>query len=809
MAEGARVTNTTLSEEDGDDSSVVAMNIDIGGVRAPAPDDTHRNEDSDSDNQQQASTKVGEARETRTEERSLSEMIIPMEASSGESRFGSLHRRKAGGEMSSVVEEIDAVTIEDDLSSDENHTEATRMIELTESPSQTKALVTSSSEAEMSQKKVRPLTVWPTVPFELTNYTNMTEADAALEEVLGVAKSLIEMMSLAESNHVDDSMVVDIGRLKLSDIDRLSLEAHQKLGNIYEFSDEAFANQHVIGNLPLITDSPELWEHNDSQLREKGGDLEEVLDRLADNVRGPSIGLGGAGEMLTYLTSQGVEDTQAKSIVELLFDGQDTLLKEDSKLCGKESGGKLGFSYDKTTMWKMMNREVLRRVGNLELCLFSEQAIEETNAWEGVHINALTHAGKQGKIEGRTALHASFKRPGFDSLNEMTDKVKMKDKYPDYKLPTVGDMCERACYLREKAPEKHISGGTCDVQEAYARTVQKKESAKLHGFKVRAERRNRCGVVIGFLMLVGFFLVGAWGYTHQGNIFCTLSAAFCTIHNNGNDEDDKESMIYIDDGILINYNEQIWVLDEEGNTIEGESVRRFCEIVERIVGKGRIQKEKRKLYKHEIKAIGWWLDFREWKARPLQKTIDKLFVRLFVDMKLGETNTTYHKLDKMLGVMNWCGQSFEAGFSFMAQLFKHKDMAEKDREKKVQLSPLAMADIVFWRAIALVTALAPMFLGAPSDRLRKNKKPTWYLRTDASFIGGGGGLKRKPWKDKDGNEIPGEEAPGIEEEFAVRWTAEELQLFTKWEVSINVLVFRCDLLHHLVVRQIERVCGVC
>jgi hypothetical protein len=180
----------------------------------------------------------------------------------------------------------------------------------------------------------------------------------------------------------------------------------------------------------LITETPELWEVNDSQVREKGGDLEEVIEGLAENVRGPSIGLGSAGDMLTYLTSQCVEETQAGSIVELLFDGQDTYLKEDSKLCGKESGGKLGFSYDKTPMWQMINREVLRRVRNRELCLFSEQEIEETSAWEGVHINALTYAGKQGKIEGRTALHASFKRPGFDSLNETTDKVKNERQVP-------------------------------------------------------------------------------------------------------------------------------------------------------------------------------------------------------------------------------------------------------------------------------------------------------------------------------------------------------------------------------------------
>jgi hypothetical protein len=100
----------------------------------------------------------------------------------------------------------------------------------------------------MSQNKVLPLTVWPTAPFETTSYKDTKEADEALEEVLCVAKSLINMMSLAESNHVDESMVVDIGRLQFRDIDRLCSEAHQRLGNIYEFSDEAFANQHVIGN---------------------------------------------------------------------------------------------------------------------------------------------------------------------------------------------------------------------------------------------------------------------------------------------------------------------------------------------------------------------------------------------------------------------------------------------------------------------------------------------------------------------------------------------------------------------------------
>ena len=227
------MASTTMSEIGSDGSMAIAIIEDTGCARASVLEEMKSQGEGDSDNKQQVSTRVSDIRETRADARPPSDNSSPMEATSSESRPGSLHRRKASGETSSAGEEIEAVTTEDGSSS-KHYMKAPRMVELTESYSQTNVAKMSIREAETPQKKVKPLTVWPTVSLENNNNDiELTKADAALVDVLGVAKSLIDMMSLAESNHVDEAMVVDIGRLKLSDIARLSSDAQQRLGNNY------------------------------------------------------------------------------------------------------------------------------------------------------------------------------------------------------------------------------------------------------------------------------------------------------------------------------------------------------------------------------------------------------------------------------------------------------------------------------------------------------------------------------------------------------------------------------------------------
>jgi len=110
----------------------------------------------------------------------------------------------------------------------------------------------------------------------------------------------------------------------------------------------------------------------------------------------------------------------------------------------------------------------------------------------------------------------------------------------------------------------------------------------------------------------------------------------------------------------------------------------------------------------------------------------------------------------------------------MCQLFKAKARAEKRHDHYTTLSELAMSDLTFWRAISLITMISPFFLGAPLHRVRDNKKPDFYMRTDAA--GRGAGVKLQ----EDDFAKSNIEVEGLEDDIAIRWTDDEVAAFERF-----------------------------
>ena len=84
----------------------------------------------------------------------------------------------------------------------------------------------------------------------------------------------------------------------------------------------------------------------------------------------------------------------------------------------------------------------------------------------------------------------------------------------------------------------------------------------------------------------------------------------------------------------------------------------------------------------------------------------------------------------------------------------------------VDLSPMAIRDLSFWRALILSALTDMSILGAPITSLCLNLLPSWFIHTDASTgIGGGGFLSSvNIWTCNNRNSI-----------FVLRWTLDELE----------------------------------
>jgi hypothetical protein len=276
----------------------------------------------------------------------------------------------------------------------------------------------------------------------------------------------------------------------------------------------------------------------------------------------------------------------------------------------------------------------------------------------------------------------------------------------------------------------------CDIKEAYGQYPQTSASAKLHGVKIMVK-----GLSDFLVTLVVFFLVGAWGFTRAGNIFCLVSDTIRRIHNAGLSFKEQRSLIYIDDGIMCDEASEIFADTESFDENKfGPCVTSYISICERFFGAGCCHPKKTKLFRRFLVAIGWEIDLKEGTALPSKKGQDKLLVRLFRYLPMGSDTISLLNLDKLTGSLVRYSQAMVSGSSFVGSLFKCQNRAEENRYENVKLSKLCLADIEMWRALTLVMIRYPNLIGGSIWALRTTLTFTRWLRTDASSLIGGGAI---------------------------------------------------------------------
>lgn len=491
------------------------------------------------------------------------------------------------------------------------------------------------------------------------------------------------------------------------------------------------------------------YEHNDKRLR-AGVSLDTILQEAI----APHLLKGMSVEQLrTYFN--GVPS--AEIAIDVLENGARCFMKAGYRPNG---GKECGFGKAYLERLPLCNHTVVGLVEAGRCVALSKDALAESGSISGIHVSRFSHADKANNKMGRLCHNLSVKSRNFPSVNESVDLEASDGYYPMPTLPLMPDIAEMACRCQDANPGKQISGATVDVSAAYQQFAQSVETAKLVAAQVKAPCTSGGR---DFKILIVIYVVGTFGHTRAGNVYCAPGTAISERHNQGLSL--TRSLNYIDDGILVSPFDEI-----------GPSVSEYKESIVASFGPGGVNDDKVKIFETGLEAIGWKFDFLFWHVQPKPRGIAKLMVHLFATIPLSATSISDNDMDRLQGLLIWYASGIPAGKAFIASFFS---CVRRVKGGLIALSQAAMNDLMWWRALTYTAYHNPFVLGAEIRRIRRDAVASRFLRTDASTTIGAGGCLSNTRGGK----------PIQMEGEAVRWTRAEMISFDRLKVSINVLEY--------------------
>ena len=502
----------------------------------------------------------------------------------------------------------------------------------------------------------------------------------------------------------------------------------------------------------------ESYRANDKKLEDRS--FEEILEAALEPLRYKGESKEKLGKSLKSVSNR-------FKVIDLLGTGQRRFMKREFEPNG---GREFRFSSSYNQMRPICNNAVAELDELGRVLLFTENALAKAGVMPRLHVGTFVWTPKVNKKKGRTCLHASKGTKNFPSINASIDTARHDAFYEFYQLPFMSDIAEMACQQRDRYPGETLTGAIVDVNAAYQCHPQSHESAKLFAVKLKVPDVSRPQ---GWIFIIAICLVGVFGFTRGGNVYCLCATVIDEMHNRwrGADDDrlfsnERRSLTYVDDGILISPQRLI-----------SESVTDYVREIVRLFGQGGINYEKIKTWDHELDAIGWSFDFETWKVLPMRKGLAKMMLYLFHHIPVGATSAKRKDLEKLTGLLSWYADGIPAGKCYLKALFA----AQSHHSTHSSWCNIQSArdDLTWWRALAIAVHHSPALLGCSLDIARRVKSPTRFLRTDASStIGGGGCLS--VIKGGVSLSLPGD---------AIRWTRSEMKVFESWGISINVLEY--------------------
>ena len=567
-------------------------------------------------------------------------------------------------------------------------------------------------------------------------------SDLAEEDWDDIQRLLPLILSLTA---VDSTMAEKLQGSTRDSIAARVMEAAAEL-SIGVVFDEAY-----LDSLGLVDFSATHYEHNDSDLDHNS--LDAILEKNLIPLRSKGLPVSELRQLFAGLPN-------LETALEVLSQGSRDFMVPDFKPNGgKESA--LSQSYN--VHRRICNDAMVKLVAEGKALAFTMDKLISTGHLSELHTSVLTRADKVGSKKGRVCFHLSYKSLHHPSVNQSVDFEASDATYPMPELPHLPELAEMACTQRDAYPGQRLSGATIDVATAYQQNPQSLASCKRIATKVRIPHPTLAN---SFIYLVIIVLVGMWGHTRAGNVFCVVGALVSAHINRGRAT--PQSLTYIDDSMIIT-----------PDTLVQGVVDECLSLIRALWGDEGVNYEKVHIYPGALEGIGWHFDFDAWRVQPKTRGLRKLLVYLFTFIPLGARFVDPDRLEQVLGLLMWYAVGLPAGKSFMASLFALKKDAMRLRRGIIPLSLRAQRDINWWRAITIVANTCPHILGADIDTVRKNPTPTIYLRTDASSLVGAGGMASLT---KGGEPLSWEDS-------AIRWTKEELRMFTELEIYINTLEY--------------------
>ena len=218
-------------------------------------------------------------------------------------------------------------------------------------------------------------------------------------------------------------------------------------------------------------------------------------------------------------------------------------------------------------------------------------------------------AEKHNDFVGRICLNCTSRAgPARHALNSYVD-VEAMDRYrPLVPNPLVTDLCNLAVDVRDRHGAKvELSGATVDIRTAYEQYFHSGDVPLFFGTVVEVE----CGG--GWKKVVIAWVGGCYGFVRGGYAYSEIQQFLDYEHNRDNP---RESVTYVDDGLIITVSEAI-----------DASTARYQDAARQILGNQSIKAEKTKVYDGHLIGIGWHFDFVKWTVRPKDMARRRLLYR--------------------------------------------------------------------------------------------------------------------------------------------------------------------------------------
>ena len=500
-------------------------------------------------------------------------------------------------------------------------------------------------------------------------------------------------------------------------------------------------------SLNLEDFTQEDFESNDNLLKQEVK-LNDIIEHHLQPLR--LKGLPADGIRSTFSGCSDVEN-----VIDILEAGSRRYMNDDFT----ENGGRevsVGGSYRKMRPICNDNFKQLAKEG--KALVFSKDALFESGEMSKLHISRSEWATKVGKVKGRTCHNASYSSKNFQSYNESINYPAHDSAYPPTELCTIEDIAEMACNMRTQYPSLQLSGAVIDVCSAYQQTSQSTATALLTATIATVTIAGRT------ILLIVIYLVGMFGCSRAGNVYCICANALDERHNLN--QEVRRSHTYIDDALLIC-----------PTIMMQASIDDYCTGVLALFGEGSVNYEKVHSWPNELIGIGWHVDFEQWTVRPKDRGIAKMLKALFEKIPPHAKSVRVDHLEHLTGLLVWYARGIPSGQSFVSSLYACKS---KFANKQIRLSSSARRDLNWWRALVLIASVRPHAIAASISSLRREKVCTRSLVTDASLLFGGGAHMSLS---RGGADIPGLSGD------AIRWTRQEKIAFDDMGVSINVLEY--------------------